>query len=181
VRLLSAVILGAAFAAVVRGDDGDGGGIPGPQGPQGVQGPQGIPGLQGPMGFIGPMGPQGRPGFNGANGVNGTQGVAGAMGATGAQGQTGKAGAAGVQGPAGPAQDVPAIDPRLDVEVREYDAKHWAMSSYASFGMQSGTSRYIVGQRLTLKLGRSSEQRELDQLRKEVEQLRLDRVSLLGE
>lgn len=94
--------------------------------------------------------------LKGADGTNGMAGSAGTKGATGAQGLQ------GVQGVPGRDAEAPAIDPRLDVEIREYDAKHWSVSSYASFGMQTRTARYIVGQRLTLKIGSSYESRVLE-------------------
>lgn len=107
-------------------------------------------------------------GATGASGTNGTVGATGSTGNTGSTGQTGAQGVQGVKGDKGdPGQNLeaPAIDPRLDVEVREYDSKHWTLSSFASFGMQSSTARYIVGEKLTLKLGKSYEQRELDALK----------------
>jgi hypothetical protein len=122
--------------AIIAKADGDEDGTSGPQGPQGIQGVQG------------PVGPAG---------IAGQPGASGKAGATGAQ---------GTMGPQGPTRDASAVDPRLDVEVREYDAKRWALSSYASFGMQASTSRYVVGQRLTVKLGQSYEQREIAKLRK---------------
>lgn len=90
----------------------------------------------------------------------------GATGVTGATGITGKAGAVGPQGPAGRDAEAPSIDPRLGVEIREYDAEHWSVSSGASFGMQSSTARYIVQQTLTLKLGKSYEQRQIEKINK---------------
>ncbi len=105
-------------------------------------------------------------GKDGTNGTNGTNGKDGAKGATGARGADGKN------------LEAPAIDPRLDVDVREYDAKHWSLSSFASFGMQSSTSRYIVGQKLTLKLGKSYEQKQMEAMEQRMQKLLKDSVFL---
>lgn len=159
--LLAVPILGYA------NDDGDDVGSVGPQGPQGIQG---VAGPIGPKGATGATGQTGTAGLNGANGAtgntgaNGTSGAVGASGAKGATGNTGTTGATGAVGPQGTSADVPAIDPRLGVEVREWDSKHWSISSSASFGMQSSTARYIVEQKLTLKLGRSYEEQRIDAL-----------------
>lgn len=100
--------------------------------------------------------------LKGATGSQGNTGTSGVAGSTGAKGEKGDKGDPGQNAYA------PAIDPRVDVEVREYDAKHWSLSSFASFGFQSSTTRYIVGQKLTLKLGKSYEERELEQLRSDI-------------
>lgn len=112
--------------------------------------------LKGATGQAGASGVQGSAGSQGTQGVQGTQGAVGAKGDKGDQ---------GIQGPKGDSADVPAIDPRLNVKIREYDSTHWSLSSFASFGFQSGTPRYIVGQELELKLGKSAEQREIDKLK----------------
>ncbi len=112
--------------------------------------------------------PSSIPGLAGLNGADGHDGVNGVNGQDGAKGETGNNGKDGLNGRDGRDASVPAIDPRLDVEIREFDSRHWSMSSFASFGMQSGTSRYIVGQKLVLKLGKSHEEKELDKLRKEL-------------
>lgn len=96
------------------------------------------------------------------------KGLNGSSGSNGAIGTTGNVGAQGPQGVPGRDAEAPAIDPRVDVEVREYDAQHWSTSSYASFGMQSSTARYIVGQRLTLKLGRSYEETQNEALKRKL-------------
>jgi hypothetical protein len=158
VRILVVVILSAMLSMVVYGEEGgdqEETFLTGPTGPQGLQGPIG------PQGFTGQPGQQGLAGSRGSNGINGIDGKDGINGKDGAV------------GPAGVSSVVPAVDPRIDVEIREYDAKHWAVSSYVSFGIQTGTSRYIVGQRLVLKLGKSSEQREIDKLRKEIQDAHL--------
>lgn len=121
--------------------------------------------LKGATGQTGAQGTQGSAGSNGAQGATGSQGVQGTKGDVGEKGDKGDR---GLQGPKGDSADVPAIDPRIEVEVREYDSTHWTVSSFASFGFQSSTPRYIVGQKLTLKLGKSAEQREIDQLRKQL-------------
>ena len=162
--LLAIPILGYA-------DDGDDVGPVGPQGPQGVQG---VAGPIGPKGATGATGNTGSNGVNGTNGSNGSNGAVGASGSNGSAGATGKVGATGakgdqgIQGAQGSAADVPAIDPRLNVKIREYDAKHWSISSFASFGIQSGTSRYIVGQELELKLGKSYEEKRIDALERKL-------------
>jgi hypothetical protein len=122
-------------------------------------------------GPIGPQGAQGTAGINGVNGASGIQGVAGATGhagAQGVQGMQGLQGQQGLQGAPGKDMEAPGIDPRLDVEVREYDAEHWSLASYASFGMQTSTARYIVGEKLTLKIGKSYEQTEIDKLKQQL-------------
>jgi len=107
--------------------------------------------------------PSSIPGLAGLDGQDGKDGV---NGQDGVKGETGTAGKDGVNGTNA---KVPAIDPRMDVEVREYDSRHWSMSSYASFGFQSGTSRYIVGQKLTLKLGKSYETKQMELLEKKLQ------------
>jgi Collagen triple helix repeat (20 copies) len=119
----------------------------------------------GPQGQQGAQGPKGDPGSNGHNGTNGTPGAAGSQGVAGDKGSTGDTGAIG---PQGTSADVPSIDPRLGVEVREYDSKHWSISSSASFGMSNSTARYIVEEKLTLKLGRSYEERRIDELERKL-------------
>ncbi len=115
--------------------------------------PSSIPGLQGAAG---------------TDGVNGVDGAAGANGANGANGSKGSDGADGVNGVNGKNLSAPSIDPRMDVEVREFDSKHWSMSSYASFALQTGTARYVVGQKLTLKLGKSFEEKQRELLEKKL-------------
>jgi collagen triple helix repeat protein len=162
--ILATLLLAMAGGAYAEEDDDKG--PAGPQGPQGIQGVAGPTGAIGPMGIKGTTGNTGTPGTSGpvgATGNTGNTGVAGAKGATGPSGSQGVAGAVGSQGPSG--ATAPEIDPRIDVEVREYDAQHWAISSFASFGMQDGTSRYIVGQKLVLKLGQSYEERLINKLK----------------
>ncbi len=101
-------------------------------------------------------------------GLTGAQGATGAAGQDGTNGTNGKDGKNGLNGVNGKDAVVPAVDPRMDVEVREFDSKHWSMASYASFGFQTGTSRYIVGQKLTLKLGKSYEQKMIEKLQKQL-------------
>ncbi len=122
--------------------------------------------------------PSSIPGLAGLDGTNGINGVDGAKGDTGATGANGKDGKNGINGRDGHDAQAPAIDPRLDVEVREYDAKHWSLSSFASFGMQSSTSRYIVGQKLTLKLGKSYEQKQMEAMEQRMSKLLKDSVFL---
>lgn len=124
--------------------------------------------------------------LKGATGAAGASGAAGIAGTNGQTGQAGTNGAQGVQGLKGdkgnPGKNLeaPAIDPRLDVEIREFDSKHWAMSSFASFGMQTSTARYIVGQRLTLKLGKSYEEKQMSLLEARMQKLLKDSV-FMGE
>lgn len=129
---------------------------------------------------------KGATGAAGAVGASGAAGVAGAVGTAGINGQTGANGAQGLQGLKGDKGDTgknleaPAIDPRLDVEIREFDSQHWTTSSFASFGMQTTTARYIVGQRLTLKLGQSYEEKQRHLLEKRMQKMLRDSI-LLGE
>ncbi len=118
--------------------------------------PSSIPGLQG------------APGTNGVDGVNGADGAAGTNGSNGTNGAKGKDGSNGRDGVNGKNLEAPTIDPRLDVEVREFDSRHWSMSSYASFALQTGTARYVVGQKLTLKLGKSFEEKQREILEKKL-------------
>lgn len=132
---------------------------------KGAKGDTGNTGAAGVAGSVGAIGNTGNDGAKGATGATGNSGAAGTAGAPGAKGAVGPQGA---KGDKGDSADVPQIDPRLNVKIRLYDSKHWSFSSFASFGMQSGTPRYIVGQELELKLGKSAEQREIDKLRKEL-------------
>lgn len=159
-----------------KGDTGTTGntGATGQIGAMGFRGETGAVGASGQTGKIGEVGPQGSTGSQGLTGPIGHQGFTGAQGVSGNKGDQGQRGnqgiqgLQGVQGPKGDSADVPAIDPRFDVEVREWDTQHWSLSSFASFGLQDSTARYIVGQKFTLKLGDSYEARELAKLRKEL-------------
>ena len=123
--------------------------------------PGSIPGLKGATGQTGAQGVQGNAG---SQGVAGSKGATGAQGIQGVKGDKGDKGDQGVQGAKGDSADVPAIDPRLNVKIRHYDSKYWTLNSFASFGMQSGTSRYIVGEELVLKLGKSYESKQQEKL-----------------
>jgi len=138
-------------------------GATGPAGANGLDG-QSIVGPAGAPGSEGTPGVAGTPGTNGADGATGAQGVAGAQGVKGNAGTMGAKGATGAQGVRGDAANAPAIDPRLNVRIRQFDSQHWTLASFASFGMTSQTARYIVGEELTLKLGKSYEERRLDAL-----------------
>ncbi len=121
--------------------------------------PSSIPGLQGAPG---------NDGTNGSDGVNGSNGV---DGAAGANGKDGSAGANGTNGINGKNFSAPAIDPRLNVEIRYFDSQHWFMASGASFALQTGSARYIVTQTLGLKLGKSYEEKQREKLEKDVRRL----------
>jgi hypothetical protein len=134
--------------------------------------PSSVPGLTGAPGATGASGINGTNGVDGATGAQGDQGVQGTQGVKGATGNT------GAQGVAGRDAIVPAVDPRMDVEIREFDSKHWQMSSFASFGFQTGTSKYIVGQKLTLKLGKSYEARQMELMEQRMNKLLKNSVLL---
>lgn len=119
---------------------------------------------------------KGATGAQGVAGVQGTTGVQGTQGNTGNSGKAGTNGKNGVDGVNGRNLEAPTIDPRLDVEVREFDSKHWSVSSYASFALQTGAARYIVGQKLILKIGRSYEEKQRELLEQKLRKLLEERA-----
>ena len=110
--------------------------------------------------------------------VPGLTGATGSAGADGVNGTNGKDGKDGVNGVNGRNAMAPAIDPRLDVEVREFDSKHWSVSSGVSFALQTGSARYIVTQKLTLKLGKSYEEKQMERMEQRMQKLLRDSVLL---
>lgn len=107
-------------------------------------------------------------------GATGAQGVAGSQGSTGAQGNTGAKGATGAQGKNG-VNGVNGTDATIDnhlflnvgLNVRWYDWKYVSLNS----GYRYDVSHYnhtVDMAIVQIKLGRSSEQRDLDRLRKQL-------------
>lgn len=140
------------------GQDGQNGldgrdGVDGAVGPQGEQGPAGQDGLNGQDGSIGPQGEAGK------EGQAGTDGKAGDKGDTGSKGDTGEKGQQGIQGPQGK-----GLEDRVELigEIRVLDTKRTTWSVYAGRDVNNGVG--IYGAKVTVKLGRSYEERRLDEL-----------------
>lgn len=122
-----------------------------------IPGPQGPAGPQGPIGPVGPTGPQGPAGVNGADGKDGQDGIDGEDGADGTDGADGAPGADGKDGRDG--RDVTAKT-AVGVEgvVRLYDGKHVTVEAFDAYDIR-GKRNHFAGARVTLKVGRSYEER----------------------
>lgn len=122
-----------------------------------IPGPQGPAGPQGPIGPVGPAGPQGPAGVNGADGKDGQDGIDGEDGADGTDGADGAPGADGKDGRDG--RDVTAKT-AVGVEgvVRLYDGKHVTVEAFDAYDIR-GKRNHFAGARVTLKVGRSYEER----------------------
>lgn len=136
--LILAVILTASLASANCGNDNGNG--------------------NGCSGNVGPRGPQGQPGLNGSDGTNGINGTNGTNGTNGINGTNGR--------------DADAkIMPVLDAALRLYDGKYvqlqafnvWHLSDKNSRAL-AGTTEFMAGARVVLKIGKSYEERRLDAL-----------------
>ena len=139
----------------LKGDTGE-------QGQQGIQGERGEQGQQGEQGQHGEQGTKGDTGEQGVSGKEGKQGEVGATGEkgnTGDKGEEGKKGEQGIQGERGK-----GLEDRVELigEVRILDTKRTTWSVYA--GRDVNNKVGILGAKVTVKLGRSYEERRLDEL-----------------
>lgn len=119
----------------------------------------------------GPQGPQGPAGQNGTNGTNGTNGANGTDGVNGTNGKDGRNGT--------DAQVDRSAMLALDAAVRLYDGKYvqlQAFNIYQPSRKQSqdvlGDGRnFMFGARIVFKLGKSYEERRIDELEKKLKLL----------
>ena len=122
----------------------------------GLKGEKGDTGEAGPQGTTGEQGSAGQDGAIGPEGVAGEEGKAGDKGS---QGDTGEKGQQGIEGPQGQ-----GLQDRVELigEVRVLDTKRTTWSIYAGRDVNNGVG--IYGAKVTVKLGRSYEERRLDEL-----------------
>lgn len=107
------------------------------------------------------------------NGCSGQQGPAGPKGDTGAQGPVG---AAGAIGPAGQSYDVSMSDRTdliLGAELRAYDSQYIQLKPFIDVVAQSTAGGNVVslGMRVQFKLGKSYEEKRLEQFERELRAL----------
>lgn len=129
----------------------------------------GCSGNQGPQGPAGPTGPQGPAGSDGANGTNGANGADGQNGKNGVDGKDGKA-------PAG------LTDSKLlvDTAIRLYDGKRLQLQAFNAYALGRHHNQdlignghnFIYGVRVVFKLGKSHEERILEQQQREIDALK---------
>jgi len=148
----------------LKGEKGDTGaqgeqGIPGLNGQDGINGTNGVDGVNGVDGEKGDQGEVGLQGEQGNEGSKGDNGQDGKNGDKGDKGDEGKKGDQGIQGPQGK-----GLEDRYELigEVRVLDTKKTTWSIYA--GRDVNNNNNIFGAKVTYKLGRSYEERRLDEL-----------------
>lgn len=122
----------------LKGEKGD----TGTTGTQGIQGEQGIQGIQG---------------ITGQNGIDGINGADGKDGKTGAKGDTGKQGERGLQGR--------GLENRYEVigEIRLTDTRKTSISIYGGYDVHNEVG--ITGVKFTWKMGKSYEERKIEDLK----------------
>jgi len=172
-----------------KGDKGDNGdtGAAGKDGLNGLDGQDGRDGLNGSDGAKGDTGPAGKDGLDGVKGDQGDPGKAGndgadgAVGPQGAKGTDGKTpvknvdykdgdqGAKGDTGLTGPQGR--GLKDRYEIvgELRVLDTKHTTWSLQA--GRDVNNDNNIFQGRLTIKLGKSYEERRIEELEKKISTL----------
>ena len=127
-------------------------------------------GCTGSTGAQGATGPQGLTGATGASGTNGATGAAGKTGAQGVQGAQGLAGDSGLD----------ATRENVGVTVRWHDWQHFSVTSGYKYDVRHQGQEIDIAV-LNIKLGKSSEERQIDQLKSEVlklqEMVSIPRVS----
>jgi hypothetical protein len=135
-----------------KGDKGD-------TGKQGIKGEKGNAGIDGQNGNNGEQGIQGEQGLQGIAGQAGEKGVDGLNGQNGDKGEQGKEGVKGDKGDTGK-----GLKDRVELigEVRVFDTRKW--SGFVYGGVDINNSNSIVGAKVQYKLGRSYEERRLDEL-----------------
>ena len=150
-------------ADFLKGDKGDTGeqGIQGLPGIDGINGQDGLPGEQGIQGVKGGKGDIGEAGKDGINGVNGKDGAKGDKGDTGVKGGKGDKGDKGKRGATGKGLK---DQYKVGVELRLTDTKRTTTSIYYNRDFNNNVNE--IGAKLTLKLGSSYEERELEKTNK---------------
>ena len=118
-----------------------------------------VPELKGAKGDTGATGATGSTGSTGQNGSNGENGTDGQNGESGENGQQGEKGTQGNQGERGK-----GLENRTELigEVRIFDTRKWEGNLYAGHDFNNNVN--IIGAKLTYKLGKSYEERRLDEL-----------------
>lgn len=152
---------GATGPAGQNGTDGRDG-IDGLNGANGQDGQNGLDGVDGAVGPQGDKGEQGIAGQNGEQGVAGIDGKNGEKGDTGSKGDEGKKGDKGQQGIQGPQGK--GLEDRVELigEIRILDTRKTTWAVYA--GRDFNNNANIVGAKVTYKLGKSYEEKRLDEL-----------------
>ena len=144
-----------------NGQDGANGinGLDGQNGQDGQAGINGQDGANGDKGDVGETGLKGEQGLVGQDGKQGDVGTTGEKGNAGDKGDEGKKGEQGLQGERGK-----GLEDRIELigEVRLLDTKRTTWSVYA--GRDVNNKVGIYGAKVTVKLGRSYEERRLDNL-----------------
>lgn len=160
------VIVSLTLSGMVRAESG-------PQGPKGDKGDRGEQGQNGERGQNGQNGHDGNNGQNGHDGQNGQKGSDGSNGQNGTDGTNGSNGKDGKDGVMPPTPD--NLEHRLNVnlgfDVRWYDWKHIALKSGYRFDMNH-KGHVVDALVVELKLGKSSEEREMERLRRDIQELK---------
>ena len=150
----------------------------GETGATGATGSQGIQGVAGQDGYTPIKGTDYNDGEKGEQGLEGLQGVAGQVGEqglqglTGSQGETGKEGTEGKQGQRGEKGEKgdigKGLENRVELigEVRVFDTRKWAGFVYGGADINNNTG--IVGLKVQYKLGKSYEEKRLDELERKI-------------
>lgn len=144
IMLLAMMSLAGVASANCGNGNGNGNGCTGPQGPQG---------------------PAGQDGLNGTNGTNGTNGVDGVNGKDGRDGTD--------------AQVDRSAMLALDTAVRLYDGKYIQLQAFNIYQPSRKQSQDVIGDgrnfmfgaRVVFKLGKSYEERRIDELEKKLKLL----------
>jgi len=160
-----------------KGDKGDTGeqGIQGIAGQDGRDGVDGINGVDGKDGQKGDKGDTGSQGEVGATGQDGTKGDTGENGEEGKDGDVGKEGKKGTKGDKGKqgiqGEQGKGLEDRYELigEVRLFDTKRTTWSVYAGHDFNNDVN--IIGAKCVVKIGRSYEERRLDELEKKIDAL----------
>jgi hypothetical protein len=152
----------------LKGDKGDTGqagaqGIQGDKGDTGQAGAQGINGQDGINGKDGQNGITGKNGINGLNGTNGQKGKNGKQGTRGIKGDKGNIGSRGEVGRGLKDQY------KAGVDFRVADTKNTAWDIYYNRDFNNESNE--VGIRITIKLGKSYEQKEMEKLNAKIEKI----------
>lgn len=162
-KLLALLTILTVTIGTVRADTG-------PQGPKGDKGDRGEQGQSGQNGHDGNNGHDGQNGQKGSDGSNGHDGNNGHDGSTGENGKDGKNGKDGVTPPA-PDNLEHRLNVNLGFDVRWYDWKYVVLKS--GYRFDTNHKGHVVDALVVqFKIGKSHEERELDKLRREIQELR---------
>lgn len=134
--------------------------------------PTEVPELKGEKGDKGDRGLRGFIGKSGADGEDGATGDKGDTGATGKKGNKGDRGLRGLQGERGK-----GLDDRYElmVEGRVLDTKRTTWSIYAGRDINNDVN--IYGVKVTVKFGKSYEERELEKIKEEIRKIKSVQVA----